>query len=248
MELECPNAMNYTIAQGDNLYQLAQYYRTTVPRILALNPNIDPYHLEIGSNLLICPGEMPGPGVMPPEGPDPSKLIDLINAMHLAWEQHVYWTRMLIISIAERLKDQPDVTERILLNPEDLARIFGQYYSQDVERTIAQLLTEHLQLGASLVTALRDGKTAEAEALNKRWYLNAEQMTEVFSHINPYYDKTELRNMFYHHLDVTSQEAAMRLAGNYRTDIDAFNRVEEDILNMADYFTSGIVKQFPQKF
>lgn len=247
----CPQPLTYVIKQGDNLYQLARYYQTTVPQILALNPNTDPYNLQIGSRITICPGEnfqvQPG-NPNPPSCPNPGKQIDLINSMRLAWSQHVYWTRMLLISIAERLKDQDAVTTRLLQNPNDIAMIFAKYYSPDIAGTIAQLLTEHLQIGAALITALRDGKTSQAETLNRQWYINADKMATAFSGINPYYHQEAVREMLYRHLDLTKQEVAMRLAGNYPADIKAFDAVEEEALAMADAFSSGLRRQFPQMF
>lgn len=180
--------------------------------------------------------------------PNPVSQINLINNMRTVWSQHVYWTRMLIISIAERLQDENDVTARILQNPNDIANIFANYYPLKVAGKISKLLTEHLQIGAQLVTALRDKKTAEANILNHQWYANADEMADAFSTINPYYDREELRNMLYIHLDLTKQEAAMRLAKNYPADIAYFNKIEQEAMLMADYFTSGFIRQFSQKF
>ena len=45
-------------------------------------------------------------------------------------------------------------------------------------------------------------------------------------------------------LELTTQEVAMRLAGDYKADIEAFDSVEQEALMMADYFTTGIIKQF----
>jgi len=73
-------------------------------------------------------------------------------------------------------------------------------------------------------------------------------MAEAFSSINPYYDAEELRKMLYNHLELTTNEVAMRLAGNYEADIEAFNQVELEAMAMADYFSNGIIKQFPNKF
>ena len=172
----------------------------------------------------------------------------LRSNMREAWEQHVYWTRMLLISIAERLKDLPDVTARLMQNPKDLATLFALYYGADTAKTIEQLLTEHLQIGADLITALRDRKTDEAARLKNQWYINADKMAHAFSAINPYYRYDELRNMLHRHLELTTQEVAMRLAGNYSADIQAFEQVEREALLMADYFTTGIMQQFPHKF
>lgn len=247
----CPQQLSYVIRQGDNIYHLARYYQTTVQMILSQNPNIDPYNLQIGASIIICPGEdfvMQSNNPNPPSCPNPSMQISLINSMRLAWEQHVYRTRMLLISIAARLPDQSAVTDRLLQNPNNIADIFANYYSTDVTRKIAQLLTEHLQIGAALITALRDGKTVEADNLNRQWYINADKMAEAFSTINPYYNDEALREMLYTHLELTTQEIAMRLAGNYTADIEAFDKVEMEALSMADYFSSGLMRQFPQSF
>ena len=186
--------------------------------------------------------------VYPQACPDFFERLDLLNRMRLVWEQHVYWTRMLLISIAERLKDQPEVTERILRNPYDIAKIYADYYPADTAKTIAELLTEHLQIGAELITALRDKKSAEADHLNHEWYINADKMADAFGSINPFYNSDELREMLYTHLELTTEEVKMRLAGNYKADIEAFDKVEKEALSMADYFAHGIIRQFPEKF
>jgi len=172
----------------------------------------------------------------------------LINNMRMFWEQHVYWTRMLLISIAAKLPDQPDVTERLLRNPCDIAKIYECYYPAKEAQEIANLLTEHLQIGAELITALRDKKSAEAEQLNHEWYINADKMADAFAGINPYYNSDELHEMLYKHLKLTTEEVAMRLAGNYKADIEAFDKVEQEALKMADYFSRGIMMQFPDRF
>jgi len=171
----------------------------------------------------------------------------LINSMRFVWEQHVYWTRLLLVSIAERLKDLPEVTARLMQNPKDIAGVFAPYYGGDAAKTIAALLTEHLQIGAELITALRD-KNPEADDLVKKWYANADKMAEAFSSLNPNYNHEELQAMLRRHLDLTTREVAARLAGDYHADIQAFDEVEKEAISMADYFSLGIIMQFPEKF
>lgn len=249
--MQCPHPLTYVIRKGDNLFQIARYHKTTVAKLLARNPGIDPYNLEIGSSITVCPGEgcakpVKTTGASP--RPAVTKETALKDAMRLAWEQHVYWTRMALISIAERLKDQSATIERLLENPYDIAGLFSGFYSADIEKNIARLLTEHLQIGAQLITSLRDGNADAAEALSREWNLNADQMADAFSAINPYYKREELRKMLYDHLALTTDEVAKRLSGDYADDIDAFDRVEAEALDMADYFTSGLIKRFPKKF
>jgi hypothetical protein len=177
---------------------------------------------------------------------DCKERIDFINRMRLVWSQHVYWTRLLIISIVNRLMDVDYTTARLLENPGDLAKVFAEFYPKKVTDLIEKLVTEHLQIGAELITALRDGETHKAEELNKQWYENADKIADAFATIG--YNQEEVRRMFYSHLDITKQETAMRLAGNYPADIAAFNAAEQEMLAMADMFIRGIFKQFPDRF
>lgn len=248
----CPQQqISHVIQQGENLYQLARYYQTTVPVILALNPNIDPYGLQIGSTVTICPGEN-FTGLVNNQNaafnPDVTRQIDLINRMRLAWEQNVYWTRMLMISILARLPDQNDVTNRLMRIPNDIAGIFADYYGTDAANTIAQLLMEHLQIGAHLATALRENNSTEATNFNRQWYINADRMADAFSSLNPYFDREEVRLMLYNYLALVTRQIFMRLAGNYPVDIAAFDLGEQLILQLADYFSAGIMQQFPERF
>ena len=51
--------------------------------------------------------------------------------------------------------------------------------------------------------------------------------------------------MMNRHLELTAKEVMARLAGKYAEDIQAFGQVEEEVLEMADYFTSGTFKSIP---
>jgi hypothetical protein len=175
----------------------------------------------------------------------PENRLALKCSMRHVWLQHVYWTRLLLISIAERLNDEADTTARLLKNPADIADIFACYFGEADASQISALLTEHLKIGAALITTLRDEHTDEAEKLTKEWYINADEMAKAFSEINPYYNYDDLKKMLNMHLDLTTKEVAARLAGKYKEDIKAFAKVEKEALTMADYFVSGIIWQFP---
>lgn len=158
------------------------------------------------------------------------------------------WTRMLLISIAENLKDLDATQARLLRNPKDIADVFRIYYGNIVANKIQQLLTEHLTIGKDLIVALKNKNQELAIDLNTKWYKNADEMAEAFSSINPFYEKEEVRKMLYEHLRLTTNEVNSRLEGNYVEDINAYDLVQKEILQMAQFFVNGIVKQFPDLF
>lgn len=174
--------------------------------------------------------------------------VNLLEMMNIAWLEHIFWTRLLLISISEDLKDLDATRTRLLENPMDIANIFRMYYGNNNARTIQDLLTEHLVIGEKLIVALKNNNQTLSKALNDEWYRNADEMAEAFSSINPFYSKEQLRKMLYEHLKLTSDEVAARLRKDYTADIKAFDMVQKEILMMSHFFVSGIVRQFPNLF
>lgn len=236
------NPILHTIRPGDTLYNLAIMYCTTVQNIIDTNLALDPYNLRVGQQIYIYPNcNQNNYWVSINE-------VKLLEQMNLVWEQHIMWTRMLLISIAENLKDLDATQTRLLRNPKDIANVFRTYYGANVANQIEKLLTEHLVIGKNLIVALKNNNQNEAMELNKKWYQNADDMAEAFSSINPFYPKEEIRKMLYEHLRLTTDEVNARLKGDYVADINAYDMVQKEILRMSVFFVDGIVRQFPNLF
>lgn len=234
----------HTIKPGDTLYNLAIMYGTTVQEIINTNVALDPYNLRIGQQIYIYPRNNNSPydyWVSINE-------VNLLSDMNLVWIEHILWTRLLLISIAESLNDLEATKARLLQNPKDTANVFKKYYGSTVADTIEKLLTEHLVIGANLITALKNKNEKLADQLNKSWYKNADDMADAFSSINPFYRKEDMRNILYEHLKLTTDEVSARLKKDYTADIKAYDLVQKEILKMSKFFVDGIVKQFPNLF
>lgn len=235
------NPIMHTIAPGDTLYNLAAKYGTTVQEIINTNLALDPYNLRIGQQIYIYP-----------YNDDSSSnywfsiyYIDLLKQMNLVWEQHIMWTRMLLISIAENLADLDATQNRLLQNPKDVANVFRRYFGNQAANTIERLLTEHLVIGKNLIVALKNNNQKLATDLNTKWYKNADEMAEAFSSLSTFYPKEVVRKMFYNHLKLTTDEVTARLRKDYPADINAYDTVQKEILEMSQFFVNGIARQFP---
>lgn len=242
--MEFSNKILYTIQNGDDLHYIANQYNTTIEDILANNSYINPYNLTRGTQIVLCSNSrnMKDNICISPQG------LNLIEEMNTLWEQHVFWTRLLLISIAENLNDLEATKKRLLRNPMDIANIYKKYYGDKIAKKIEDLLTEHLAIGGNLIAALKNENNAVAETLTKKWYQNADDIAEAFSSINPYYDRNEVKNMLYRHLQLTTQEVEARLKRDYIAEIIAFDKVEKEALKMAKYFSAGIMMQFKELF
>lgn len=174
--------------------------------------------------------------------------LNLMSKMNSLWEQHVFWTRLLIISILNDLGNLQETQNRLLRNPVEMGALFGKFYGVNVQNAITELITEHLVIGAQLITAYKNNNTTEIDKLNKQWYENADKIARAFASINPHYNESEVRMMFYNHLDLTKKEVALNLEGKYAEDVENFDLIEKQALEMAQYFSMGIVKQFGRMF
>ena len=121
-------------------------------------------------------------------------------------------------------------------------------FDLSVANRIENLSTEHLSIGKDLIVALKNNSQRLANELNDKWYKNANEMANFFSSINPYYSREKLCDMLYDHLELTSDEVDARLKKDYKADINAFDKVQREVLNMSQYFVDGIVRQFPNLF
>lgn len=167
-----------------------------------------------------------------------------MNQMRMLWEQHVYWTRFFIISTAASLPDLGEVTNRLLENPDDFAAALIPFYGARMANKFRELLREHLMIGGDLVTAAKNQDTAKVEEDRHKWYANADEIAQFLAEINPYWDERKWRSMLYDHLEMTEQEAILRLTGRFPEDIRMFNQIELEALEMADYMSQGIIRQF----
>lgn len=68
----CQNRIVHTVQEGDSLYRIARQYHTTVTELILGNPGVNPYNLQAGMKLYVCPGESyvpPREAVEAPETP-----------------------------------------------------------------------------------------------------------------------------------------------------------------------------------
>ncbi len=170
--------------------------------------------------------------------------IALMKQLRLLWEQHVYWTRFFIISTAANLRDLEAVTDRLLRNPHDFAKLLLPFYGEKAADRFHELLTQHLLIAADLVNAAKKNETARANEARRKWYHNADEIADFLSKINPFWNREKWKGMLYDHLEMTEKEAMLRLAGKYAEDIRMFDNIEKEALEMADFMSYGMIRQF----
>ncbi|WP_205683859.1 acetylglutamate kinase [Brevibacillus migulae] len=169
--------------------------------------------------------------------------VQLNQKLRALWEQHIYWTRLVVNSIIGETPDQGETIKRLLF-----AAVLEPFYGTAIASKFAELLRGHLTIAAELVQALHKGNFAAAADAQRRWFANADDIAIFLGRINPYWSTEEWRRMMHEHLTLLSSEVASRIAGNYAENIALNDRIEPQVLGMADVMTVGIIHQFPTAF
>lgn len=173
---------------------------------------------------------------------------ELKLAMRKLWEDHVVWTRNVIFCLVDRLPGKDQAVNRLLQNQVDLGNAIKPYYGEEAGKKLTDLLYPHITIAAEVVNAAKANNTAALDEANKKWYANADEISEFLSKANPNWGLEEMKMMMHEHLKLTTDEAVQRIKKDYGADVIAYDKVHEAILKMSDMLADGIVKQFPEKF
>jgi hypothetical protein len=160
----------------------------------------------------------------------------------------VFWTRLYIISAVDGRPDKDQAAARLLKNQDDIGNAIAAYYGREAGDQLAALLKDHINIAVKLIDAAKAGDTPTFDQQNTLWKNNAEDIATFLSIANPHWPKATISEMMQRHLSTTTDEATARLNHDYTADVAAFDAVYDHILMMSDALSSGIVKQFPEKF
>ena len=177
-----------------------------------------------------------------------SKSEQLRMAMHKLWEDHIVWTRNVILNIMDDLPGTEQAVNRLLQNQDDIGNAVKPFYGEAGGKELTRLLREHITIAADLLKAAKAGNNSAFDAANKKWFANADEISGFLSKANPNWKLNDMKKMMNDHLTLTTEEAVARLKKDYVADVKAYDKVHDEILMMADMLTDGIIKQFPGKF
>lgn len=169
--------------------------------------------------------------------------------MRKLWEDHITWTRLVIVSLANDLPDTQTTVDRLLQNQVDIGNAVKPFYGEAAGDQLTALLTDHIVIAAEIIQAAKAGDTAAFDDALARWHENGDDIAEFLNAANPdNWPLEEMKEMMREHLDLTLQEAGAYLGGDFAASIAAYEDIHVQALHMADMLSSGIIRQFPSKF
>ncbi|MEW9051566.1 MAG: glycosyltransferase [Neobacillus sp.] len=171
------------------------------------------------------------------------------NEFRRLWFDHVLWTSNYITSATTAgAEDQKQVLARLLKNQEDIGNAIKPVYGEDAGNKLTVLLKEHIVIAGKIVDAAKAGKGDMVKQLDKEWHRNADDIAEFLSGANPNLKIEDLKKLLYMHLELVTNDLSASLVKDWDARITAIDDGVTHIIIMSDAISSGIVKQFPQKF
>ena len=177
-----------------------------------------------------------------------NKSHDLKIAMNKLWEDHVTWTRNVILCMVDGLPGADQAVKRLMQNQVDIGNAIKPYYGDDAGNKLTDLLKAHIAISADVIKAAKAGNAPSLDVANKSWFANADEISSFLSNANPNWALAEMQTMMNDHLKLTTDEVVQRIKKDYNADIEAYDKVHVEILKMSAMLADGIILQFPEKF
>jgi hypothetical protein len=170
------------------------------------------------------------------------------DQMRKLWEDHITWTRLAIVTFADRSNGFPATADRLLRNQADIGNAIKPFYGVAAGDRLTALLHDHITIAVEVLQAAKAGDANAFAQANARWYANANEIADFLASANPrFWPQDMMRADMKTHLDQTLAEAAHELGGDYAASVADYEAVHAHILGMADLLSGGIIGQFPSK-
>jgi hypothetical protein len=168
--------------------------------------------------------------------------------MRRLWQDHTLWTRLVIVSTAADLGDLQPTTDRLLRNQSEIGNAIKPFYGGAARDQLTSLLRSHIQGAAEVLAAAKAKDSARLDRAKRDWFANADEIAAFLGKANPrHWPTAEMKSMMHEHLNLTLTEATDQLQGRYSASVADYDRVQGQILKMADMLSDGIARQFPSR-
>ena len=178
-----------------------------------------------------------------------SKSQQLHTAMQKLWEDHMIWTYATVDAFYHNPTALQPSLDRLLQNQKDLGAAIAPYYGKEAGNKLAALLTIHINQSIPVLTAAKNNDKVALDKALADWYANAKDIAVFLTAANPKnWPATATQPMMKTHIDQTTAYAVDLLKNDYPSAVKNFDEAREHMSEMATVLSSGIIKQFPEKF
>jgi hypothetical protein len=168
--------------------------------------------------------------------------------MRDAWDTHARWTQSYIVSSLAGLPDSSRVKSRLLESAGDVADALKPYYRDTIVVPLANLLKHYVLLTGAVVATARGGDSLATVAAYNNWSAGSDSVVQSLARTNPNWPDTRLGDLMRQYRDQTWRQVLARTRQDWMADVAACDQAQIEAQAIADLLSTGMVKQFPDKF
>jgi hypothetical protein len=168
--------------------------------------------------------------------------------MRKLWADHVFWMRTFIVATTGDFPDAQHASQRLQQNQDEIGSFVGRYYGRSSGDQLTALLKEHVWSTLERLRAVKVGDEGAQSRAEERAARNAAQIADFLSQANPNWSRGRIHDLLTDRLAHLSDEIDARVNGSWDADVKAFDASHKQILKVADAFSEGIVRHYPEKF
>ncbi|HVI40303.1 MAG TPA: hypothetical protein VM577_06560 [Anaerovoracaceae bacterium] len=163
----------------------------------------------------------------------PSQM-NLIFNVRIFFRRFTTWIRAYIISRYVGVGTEEELFGRLYLESIDFGDIFHVVIGRETSNKFTQLLNQFTFGLRDLLTAHLAGNSAAVSENVNSLYKNADDLAAFLASVSPYFNEAEWKSMLKTYLQGTLEEANSFAAGDYKKDIEIFDRLM-DLTNTMGY-------------
>ena len=180
--------------------------------------------------------------------PDPIYANDLRVGMRKLWVSNAIWMREYIVNTIGADLSLDAASKRLAKSQDDIGRAFAPFYGAETGSKVTTLLRQHTSLVREMIEASMAKNTAKLTEADKRWRANADSIATLLSTVNPTnWPMATIQPVLVGGMNLSIAETNARLKRDYNADVQTFDTILAQSLNLADILSDGIIKQFPNK-
>jgi len=176
-----------------------------------------------------------------------SNQVDAIYSLRMFWFELATWTRYYLISRYKGIGNEDIILARLNKVVDEFGIMLRRIFGDQITEEFLNLIYTHIKLITSLITAQIESNADIAAEVTRLLYQNAEETASFLTSINPFWDKTIMRDRLYSYIRSTIEESTTFLTGEYDTNIDIFARILTHTENISNEFALGLFNYIKTK-
>lgn len=164
------------------------------------------------------------------------KITDYKLKSRFLWDDHIGYTRNVIISILSELSDVDIVSQRLVNNQENIGTFINPYYSTKTVQGYVDLLKIHILIAVDVINGV--------DGAEDKWRVNGTDIVDYMHEMNRIFWPAHIIGpMWSTHLDLTIAQIDARNNSIWDADIKAYDDNHTHMSEFSDVFSTGIIHQ-----